>query len=76
MCNLCGQNCGRGGALNKHLSKHGISYAVYKKCFYEGARIITNTWAVSGKTNQNKKVMIHVLVRRVVGEPGPRGVSK
>ena len=35
MCNICGRNCGKGGALKKHIeSAHGVEYEAYKTCFY------------------------------------------
>lgn len=35
MCNICGRNCGKGGALKKHIEgSHKVDYSQYKKCFY------------------------------------------
>ena len=79
MCNICGRNCGRGGPLNAHLKSHGIAYADYMKCFYPSGRgrkrVIADAWNDSHVTRDGK-VMIHVLVRRFVGDPGPRGVAR
>lgn len=77
MCNICGMNCGKGGALSKHVEGHGVDYATYKKCFYDaGHTIIADAWEGSLKTNGGRTVLIHVLVRRVLGDPGKRGVTR
>ena len=78
MCNVCGINCGKGGALKKHVEgAHRIRYHHYKKCFYENvSRIIADSWDGSVATTSGKTVMIHVLVRRFVGSPGKRGVTR
>jgi hypothetical protein len=77
MCNICGKNCGRGGPLKVHLKgAHNISYEDYKKCFKGGSKIITDSWDISGKTRSGKDVIIHVLVRKFVGDAGERGVRK
>lgn len=75
MCNICGKNCGKGGALSTHvLGAHGIDYESYKVCFEgESDRIIADTWDDSVRTQSGKTVMTHVLVRRFVGDPGKRG---
>lgn len=41
MCNICGLNCGKGGALKKHIEgMHSVSYDHYKVCFYSSAKTI------------------------------------
>ncbi len=78
MCNVCGLNCGKGGALKKHLEEiHNLDYADYKMCFYGTSRtIIADAWDDSVNTSSGKKAITHVLVRRFVGNPGPRGVPR
>ncbi len=77
MCNICGLNCGKGGALSTHIKgAHGVSYDDYKKCFYSNVKtMIADTWDSSVSTSNGKKAIIHVLVRRFVGDPGPRGAA-
>ena len=78
MCNICGLNCGKGGALKKHIEDvHKVSYIDYKYCFYgdKVKTIITDSWDDSVRTSNGKTVITHVLVRRFIGDPGPRGVS-
>ena len=78
MCNICGVNCGKGGALKKHTEgAHSVNYDTYKECFYNEAKtIIANSWDDSVSTSSGKTVITHVLVRRFVGEAGPRGVTR
>lgn len=78
MCNICGRNCGKGGGLATHLeSKHGVAYDAYQRCFYDTPKtIIADAWDDSVKTSDGKTVITHVLVRRFVGDPGPRGASR
>ena len=78
MCNVCGINCGKGGALKKHVEgAHSISYDDYKKAFYGTTKtIISDSWDASVKTSSGNTVITHVLVRRFVGDPGPRGVTR
>ena len=78
MCNICGINCGKGGALKKHIEgAHKVGYEDYKKCFYAKPRtIIADAWDDSVSTSTRKTVMIHVLVTRFVGDPGPRGATR
>jgi hypothetical protein len=78
MCNICGVNCGKGGALKKHLEgAHKVDYEVYKKCFYGKTKnVIADGWDDSVSTSSGKTVITHVLVRRFVGEPGPRGATR
>ena len=78
MCNICGINCGKGGALKKHVEgAHQVSYENYKKCFYGVARtIIADSWDDSVSTSKGKTVITHVLVRRFIGDPGVRRVPR
>jgi len=78
MCNICGLNCGKGGALKKHVEgSHDVNYEEYKRCFYDGvSTIIANAWDDSVATKVGKTVITHVLVRRFVGNPGRRGVAR
>jgi hypothetical protein len=77
MCNICGLNCGKGGALRKHVEgAHDVDYNQYKKCFYgKVVTLIADTWDDSVSTSNDKTVITHVLVRRFVGDPGPRGAT-
>jgi hypothetical protein len=78
MCNICGKNCGKGGALKTHIEgAHKIKYTDYKKCFYgEAKNILANAWDDSVSTSNKETVIIHVFVRRFVGDPGWRGVTR
>lgn len=78
MCNICGINCGKGGALSKHLkAAHKVNYDAYKACFYpEASAIIADAWDDSVKSELGDTVVTHVLVRRFVGDPGKRGVPR
>ena len=78
MCNICGRNCGKGGALRKHVEgAHDVTYHAYKKCFYgEAKTIMADGWDDSVSTSAGKTVITHVLVRRFVGTPGPRGATR
>jgi hypothetical protein len=78
MCNICGTNCGKGGALKKHIEgEHGINYKIYKSCFYNENRIIiSEEWDDTGETTSGKTVMTHILICKIVGNPGKRGVAK
>jgi hypothetical protein len=78
MCNICGKNCGKGGALKVHIEHtHSISYDSYEACFYGSTtNVVANAWDDSVSTSNGKKVIMHVLVRRFVGHPGPRSVPR
>ena len=78
MCNICGVNCGKGGALKKHLKgAHEVDYEQYKACFYGKKKtLIADTWDDSVKTTNGETVITHVLVRRFVGDPGRRGATR
>ena len=78
MCNICGVNCGRGGAVKKHVELgHSVDYDDYKLCFYkQKVRILADAWDDGGRTKGGKTVLIHTLVRRMTGDPGPRGATR
>ncbi len=78
MCRICGLNCGKGAALHSHVEKtHEIEYNDYMYCFEGKANtIIADSWDDSVKTAKGKTVVTHVLVRRFVRDPGPRGVPR
>jgi hypothetical protein len=77
MCNVCGVNCGKGGALKKHVEgAHKVDYKQYKTCFSGCVKtLIADSWDDSVKTSTGKIVITHVLVRRFIGDPSKRGVS-
>ena len=78
MCNICGTNCGKGGALSTHVKgAHGIDYADYKTSFYGSANnILADSWDDSVKTFGGTPVVTHIFVRRFVRHPGKRGVPR
>jgi hypothetical protein len=78
MCNVCGLNCGKGGALKKHIEGvHSVSYDHYKKCFFgEAKTVVANAWDDTVSTSNGKTVVTHVLVRRFIGNPGKRGATR
>ena len=78
MCNICGLNCGKGGALKKHIEgAHSVEYDVYKTCFYGKVKtVIAEAWDDSVSTRSGKTVITHILVRRFVGDPGRRGATR
>ena len=78
MCNICGKNCGKGGALRMHIKKaHDVEYEIYNRCFYDIANnILFDKWDDSVSTHSGKTVITHAFVRRFVGSAGPRGVRK
>jgi len=46
MCNICGKNCGKGGALKKHV-KAMVTYEDYKLLFLPEKglrRLIADVW--------------------------------
>ena len=77
MCNICGRNCGKGGALKKHIEvAHDVEYKAYKECFYGSIKtLIADTWDDSVKTSEGNPVITHVLVRRFIGSPKFRPAS-
>ncbi len=79
MCNICGKNCGKGGALKKHVEgAHApVTYEAYKICFYgEAKNTLADSWDDSISTNSGKTVVTHVLARRFFQDPGPRGATR
>lgn len=79
MCNICGKNCGKGGALRKHVEgAHDVRYEDYRICFYNGGakKVITDAWDDSVSTSGGRAVVMHVLVRRFVRERARRGVTR
>jgi hypothetical protein len=78
MCNICGLNCGKGGALRKHVEgAHDVDYDAYKKCFYGVAKtILANAWDDTVSTANGRTVITHVLVRRFIGDPGRRRATR
>ena len=78
MCNICGLNCGKGGALKKHVEgAHNVDYESYKTCFYGNVvTVIADAWDDSVNTVKGQTVISHVLVRRFIGDPGERGVTR
>lgn len=77
MCNICGLNCGKGGPLSKHVKAvHRIEYEDYKTCFEGDGTTLVDKWIDTGGRNKGTPVLIHVLVRRVVNDPGERGVAR
>jgi hypothetical protein len=78
MCNVCGKNCGKGGALKRHIEgAHDVQYKDYVKCFHGETRtVIADAWDDSVSTHSGETVITHVLVRRFVGDPGPRGATR
>jgi hypothetical protein len=79
MCNICGRNCGKGGALKTHVEgAHSVDYEEYKRCFYGAvSRVLADAWDDSVTTSSKKAVVItHVLVRRFIGETDWRKVTR
>lgn len=79
MCNICGKNCGKGGALKTHVegAHSPVTYEAYKICFYgEPKNVLADAWDDSVSTKSGDTVVTHVLVRRFIQEPGPRGATR
>ena len=78
MCNICGVNCGKGGALSRHVrGAQDVDYATYKKCFHpKGMHLIADSWDDTVVDESGATVVTHVLVQRFVGDPGERGVPR
>lgn len=79
MCNICGKNCGKGGALKTHIegAHLPVTYEAYKICFYGRAKTtLADAWDDSVSTKNGDTVVTHVLARRFVQEPGPRGATR
>jgi hypothetical protein len=77
MCNICGKNCGKGAALASHLRAHDIDHPTYKRCFYGDVKtVLCESWDDSVRTSAGQTVVTHVLVRRFITDPGPRGATR
>jgi hypothetical protein len=78
MCNICGLNCGKGGALKKHIEgRHApVTYDAYKTCFYGADRVLADAWDDSVSTSKGKTVIIHVLARRFVQASTAKPVTR
>ena len=78
MCNICGRNCGKGGALKTHgEGAHSVDYDEYKRCFYGSvSTLIADAWDGSVTTTSGKTVITHVLVRRFICETDWRKVTR
>jgi len=78
MCNICGLNCGKGGALKKHIEDgHKVKYESYKTCFYGKAKtILADSWDDKVRTKSGSTVITHIFVRRFIGDPGHRGATR
>ncbi len=79
MCNICGMNCGKGGALSRHIeSVHApVKHDAYNICFYSKPKnVLCNCWDDSVTTKKGRTVLTHTLVRRFIQEPGPRGATR
>lgn len=76
-CNICGLNCGKGGGLSRHVEQvHKVKYRAYTTCFKGTGTVLLDKWTDSGGRMHKTPVLIHVLVRRVVTDPGERGVAQ
>ena len=79
MCNICGKNCCKGGALKRHVeaAHRPVTYKAYKLCFYKEAKnILADAWDDSVSTKNGDTVVTHVFARRFVQEPGDRGATR
>lgn len=79
MCNICGRNCGKGGPLKTHIegAHSPVTYEAYKVCFDGVAsNALADAWDDSVSTSSGKTVVTHVLARRFVQDPGPRGATR
>lgn len=78
MCNICGLNCGKGGALKKHVEgRHKpVTYDAYKTCFYGEASVLADAWDDSVSTAKGNTVVVHVLARRFVQDAMAKPVTR
>ena len=79
MCKICGRNCGKGGALKTHIegAHFPVTYEAYKACFYgQTQNILADAWDDSVSTTSGKHVVIHILARRFILEPGKRRATR
>ena len=77
MCKVCGKNCGKGGALKKHIEgAHGVTYEDNKTCFYSGSKVLVDAWDDSVSTSKGSTVATHVLARRFILPEGAKPVTR
>ena len=78
MCNICGLNCGKSGALAKHVgTTHGLTYDQYKDSFYGQGEVLTNAWNQQLDTeNDDEAKYTHTLVRVFTRPRSVRGAPK
>lgn len=79
MCNICGKNCGKGGALKKHIETihPPVTYDAYQICFYGKVKnVLADAWDDSVSTKNGDTVVTHIIARRFIQEPGPRGATR
>lgn len=78
MCNICGLNCGKGGALKKHVEgRHApVTYDTYKTCFYSTDGVLADAWDDSVSTVKGRTVIIHVLARRFLQTATAKPVTR
>ena len=56
---------------------HSVPYEHYKTCFCENVETtLADAWDDSVSTHGGRTVIVHVLVRRLIGDPGPRGATR
>jgi HTH-type transcriptional regulator/antitoxin MqsA len=77
MCNICGLNCGKSGALRKHVeAAHGLPYERYKDSFYGQGDVVTNAWNRQVDTdNVDAATYTHILVRIFTRRRKARGTG-
>jgi hypothetical protein len=78
MCNICGLNCGKGGALKRHIEgRHEpVTYEAYKICFYDADRVLADAWDDSVSTSKGNTVIVHVFARRFVQHAAAKRVTR
>jgi hypothetical protein len=71
-------NCGKGGALAKHMKAvHNLTYDQYKDSYYGHADVITNSWNQQVATdNEEEATYTHTLVRVFTRQRSKRGAPK
>ena len=79
MCKICGRNCGKGGALKKHVegAHSPVTYKAYKLCFYSEAKtVLADAWDDSVTTHGGNVVVTHIFVRRFINPAGSKRVTR
>jgi hypothetical protein len=78
MCNVCGLNCGKGGALRSHLqAAHNLTYEQYKESYYRHGQVINNSWKETvAIDNEGLATYTHTLVRNFTRQRSKRGAPK